>query len=199
MDPTKDRPSQRNPKNVPPLIIHIHVHIQLDGSGKKSSIPPLSFSFIVLHLHNAVLGKILVRDPLFPIILVTLSQGSCPSLPVVKLLHRLLGSIYPPPRKAGSTPQRISCGWPHGPHPASSRARCNQSQSSEVYDLFLVVPNVRSRCPGVELAGLMAYLNIFQILLFQTTSSTLISLAWEYECSEIIRLMSSLSSYVYTD
>lgn len=63
---------------------------------------------------------------------------------------------------------RISCGSLDGPHPASSRARCNHSQSSEVYDLFLVVPNVRSRCPGVELAGLMAYLNIFQFGSFRT-------------------------------
>lgn len=62
---------------------------------------------------------------------------------------------------------RINGGWFEGPRPASSHARCNHSQSSGVYDLFLVVPNVRSRCPSVELAGLMAYLNIFQVCYFR--------------------------------
>ena len=62
---------------------------------------------------------------------------------------------------------RISYGWPEGPHPASSHARCNHSQSSEVYDLFLVLPNVWSRCPCDELARLMAYLNTFQVCSFR--------------------------------
>lgn len=57
--------------------------------------------------------------------------------------------------------------------PTSSCARCNHSQSAEVYGLFLVFPNSRSRCPGVELAGLMAQI-FFPALLFQTISSMLI-------------------------
>ena len=97
---------------------------------------------------------------------------------------------------------RISYGWLEGPHPASSHARCNHSQSSEVYDLFLVLPNVRSRCPSDELAGLMAYLNIFQVCSFRPLlpcgyllcENMSVMKLW-YACPVCLKLLYQLSLY----
>lgn len=120
------------------------------------------FLFILLHLHS-----ILVLDPFFLFFFLPFLVAFALLLPLINGCPGSLASLIPLPVRLEKHP-RISCGWLDRPHPAASRARCNHSQSSEVYDLFLVVPNVRSRCPGVELAGLMAYLNIFQFCSFRT-------------------------------
>lgn len=110
--------------------------------------PCLKLSLAMLYSYAHSLPIILSCDP-------------CLSFPVDKCLHRLLSSMYSPAKRLETHPEDQL--WLlEGPHPASPRARCNHSQSSEVYDLFLVVPNVRSRCPSVELAALLTYLNIFQ-------------------------------------
>lgn len=150
---------------IPSSSYSHHVHSQLGVSRKKSSTPSLSFWLTRLRLAQSrpwalvLQGAYLIRlsvalscDLDLPFLLINGWAGSLAPFTLPELLEMHL---------------RISYGWPEGPHPASSHARCNRSQSSEVYDLFLVLPNVQSRCPCDELARLMAYLNTFQVCSFR--------------------------------